>query len=500
VVSQAIKNYFSVMDLRQRQTNNIALIIFWSQFSAFALNTILILFLTRPLLNHGLGFSQAKAYAFIGITQATSYLIPVFGGLMADQILGLRRSILLGTILLACTYLFVMLSGYTLSSYGDRLFIAAYAMIPAANSLLMGTSSGMVSHIYSNDAVKAKSALTLYYMVVNIGALVATLVAPALMNSRFGPLSVLTVAFIGKSLAALNFAKRYSLYDNVIMGKDKEGMSKKSILQLIAYITTIYIFTLVAYSYVNLANIMISVGCVIGILWFFIKTWALTGLKRTKQMIAILLIIEAVFFFVIYNQMNSTLVLFAKYNSDLQLLGFTISPAHYQILNPLLIIALGMQLPRFYRKFPRFSIPYQFSAGTALAGAALLMLAFAAEQSSNGLINGNFIGLAYVFITLAELWVSAVGLSMIGLYCDSSGVAFAMGVWYLASSLSNTISGRLGAFVAIPNNITSPVETLPLYQQYYFVMGCVALGLGLIMLFIAWGVKVRLGKKGVVLN
>ena len=79
MVSQAIKNYFSVMDLRQRQTNNIALIIFWSQFSAFALNTILILFLTRPLLNHGLGFSQAKAYAFIGITQATSYLIPVFG-------------------------------------------------------------------------------------------------------------------------------------------------------------------------------------------------------------------------------------------------------------------------------------------------------------------------------------------------------------------------------------------------------------------------------------
>ncbi|WP_419420933.1 peptide MFS transporter [Legionella sp. D16C41] len=478
---QAIKNYLPSTDLRQQQTNNIVLITFWSQFSVYALNTVLILFLTRPLLEHGLGYNQAKAYAFVGITQATGYLMPVIGGFMADHILGLRRAILLGSIMLALAYLLVMLSGYTLTSFGDKLFIAAYALIPATNSLLMGTASGLVSHIYSDDAIKAKSAMTYYYMAINVGALLATIIAPALLESTYGPLSILTIAFIGKSLAALNFAKRYSLYNNVIYGRDKLPMLTRSKLQLAIYILGIYIFTLLAYSYVYLASIIIGVGCAAGILAFFITTIRLPNQARLKQLIALILVIEAIIFFIIYNQMNSTLILFAEHNSNLKLLNFHVSPAHYQLLNPLLIIVLGLQLPRFYRRFPKFTIPYQFAMGTLLAGFALLVMTFAALTAQNGYVNGNYIGLTYIIITLAELWVSAIGLSMIGLYCDSQNLAFAMGVWYLACSLSNAISGRLAEMVAIPKNALSAIETLPIYTHYYFWMGCCALILGVLM-------------------
>ena len=113
----------SKLVLRQQQTKNIVLITFWSQFSSYALNTILILFLTRSSLASGLGYSQKQAYAFLGITQATAYLMPILGGYVADQILGVRRSILIGSLLLACSYLCVMLSGYTIT-YSDNLFIA----------------------------------------------------------------------------------------------------------------------------------------------------------------------------------------------------------------------------------------------------------------------------------------------------------------------------------------------------------------------------------------
>ncbi len=98
MIYQTIKNYFTHWDTRQQQTNNIVLITFWSQFSSYALNTVLILFLTRPLLTHGLGYTQEKAYAFIGISQATGYLMPILGGFMADKVLGIRRAILLGSI------------------------------------------------------------------------------------------------------------------------------------------------------------------------------------------------------------------------------------------------------------------------------------------------------------------------------------------------------------------------------------------------------------------
>lgn len=96
MVYQALRAYLPEWDRRQLQSNNIILITFWSQFSVYALNTVLILFLTRPLLAHGLGYDQAKAYAFIGISQATGYLMPILGGFMADKVLGIRRAILLG--------------------------------------------------------------------------------------------------------------------------------------------------------------------------------------------------------------------------------------------------------------------------------------------------------------------------------------------------------------------------------------------------------------------
>lgn len=499
MISQEVNNYVPELDLRQQQTNNIIFITFWSQFSVYALNTILVLFLTRPVWSQGLGYSQAKAYAFIGVAHATGYLMPMLGGYMADNVIGIRRSILLGSIMLACAYLLIMLSGYTVSSLGDTLFIAAYAFIPATNSLLMGTSSSMVSHIYSDDAIKAKSAMTYYYIAINVGALLATLIAPLLLESRFGPLSILTIAFIGKSIAALNFSKRYSIYNNVIWGKDQAKLAKSGIFRLIAYIVVIYLLTLFAYSHVYIASSIIASGCVLGIIWFLRKTLLLKDLVRNKQMIALLLIIEAVVFFVIYNQMNSTLILFAENNSDHNLFGLTVSPAHYQILNPLLILAIGSQLPRFYKMFPRFTIPYQFAAGTLLSGIALLAMAFAAHGAAHGIVNGNYIALTYILISIAELWVSAIGLSMVGLYCDKNSIAFAMGVWYLASSLAHAISGRIAAWVAIPNTIHSPLESLPYYQDYYFSLGMSAIGLGAIMYLFAYILQKIMRRRGIIL-
>lgn len=481
MISQAIRSCFPEVNLRQHQTNNIIFITFWGQFAVYALNTVLILFLTRPLLQQGLGYSQAKAYAFVGVTQAMGYLMPILGGFMADNVVGIRRSILLGSVMLALAYLLIMLSGYSVPSLGDKLFIAAYALVPATNSLLMGTASAMVSHVYSDDAIKAKSAMTYYYLAINVGALLATIIAPSLLDSRYGPLSVLTLAFIGKSLSALNFAKRYSIYDTIVWGKDIRKMSGKNTIRLISYILVIYALTLYAYSHVFIASTIISLGCSLAIFWFLAKTLTLKGEARTKQLIALMLILEAIVFFIIYNQMNSTLVLFAKSNSNHNLLGLGISPAQYQMLNPLLILLIGSQLPRFYQRLPRFTIPYQFAAGTLLASSALLVMAFAASRATNGLVEGNYIALTYLLISIAELWVSAIGLSMIGLYCDARNLAFAMGVWYIASSLANAISGRLAGWVAIPETVHSAEESLVYYQEYYWIMGISALGIGFLM-------------------
>lgn len=490
----------TVATIQRKQTTNVIMITFWSQFASYALNTILILFLTRPLIAHGLGYNQTKAYAFIGISSATGYLMPILGGYMADKVLGVRRSILLSSTLLAFAYLLVMISGLTIQAYDDTLFLMAYALIPAANSLLMGTASAMVSRIYNNEATKAKSAMTFYYMAINVGALLATILAPSLLDSRYGPLSVLAVTFVGKAIAALNFASRYALYDPIIWGKDTHPLSTKALLQVVMYLLILYFGTLFAYSHIAIASIFISVGCLLGLIWFFTQTLLLKGVTRIKQMIALILIIEAIVFFIIYNQMNTTLIMFAKYHSNTHLFGFTLSPAHYQLLNPLLIITVGMQLPRFYRKFPKFSVPYQFACGTLLASFALLLLALAPSTTPNGMISGAYIASTYILITIGELWVSAIGLSMIGLYCDTKTIGFAMGAWYLGCSLSNICSGHIARWVAMPDTVATAFQDISLYQHYYLYMGMIALCISGLMLSIAYYLHKAMRQRNIVLT
>lgn len=488
------------MNRRLKQTSNIIMITFWSQFASYAFNTILILFLTRPIFQHGLGYNQAHAYAFIGVSGATGYLMPILGGYMADSILGIRRSILLGSMMLVCAYLLVMLSGITIPRYGDLLFIAAYALLPASNALLIGTATSMVSKIYADDAVKAKSAMTYYYLSINIGALLAAMIAPELFESRYGPLSVFALTFIGKAIAALNFAYRYKLYDNLVWGKDKQTLRFREYYQLLIFFVLIYGFTLFAYSHINVANITITIGCISGIGFFLIKTCQLPKQARLKQLVAFVLMIESIVFFIIYNQMSTTLVLLAQNNSDRQLLGFTISPAQYQMLNPILIIFLGLLLPRFYRALPKFSIPYQFACGTLLSGIALLLMYVAASKAQAGIVSGQYIAIAYIFISLGELFVSAIGLSMIGLYCEQEGLAFAMGVWLLGSSLASTISGQIARYVAIPETIVSPVESLSIYQHYYLNLGGIACTLSLFMVIIARVIQMILARNEIKLS
>ncbi|KLV35042.1 IraAB [Piscirickettsia salmonis] len=476
-------------DLKQRQVNTVAMITFWSQFAVYTLNTILVLYLTRPLWQDGLGLSEAEAYAFMGVSQAMNYLVPMLGGFMADNIVGVRRSILIGSLLLALAYALVMLSGFFVAEVGAALFIGAYALIPAMNSLLMGTASALVSRIYSDDEARAKGGMTLYYMSINIGALLATIIAPQLLDSKYGPLSIFAVVFIGKALSALNFSWRYRLYNNVIDTLDKNKMKLQQTAKLVGYLTVIYLVTLFAYFNPTVSSYIIGIGCGGGITWFLWVTLRLSGEVRTKQVFAVLLIVEAIVFFVLYNQMNSTLVVFAAHNSDLHMFGLKVAAANFQVVNPVAIIIMGLLLPKFYRRFPGFNIPYQFAAGVMLAGAALLVMWYGCAHAHQSIVSGNYLVLAYFLMTVAELFVSAIGLSMIGLYCDMRMISFAMGAWYLACAMSNVISGQLAQLVALPAEKATALGGIGLYTQYYLAMGGITLLIGFVMFVVAIMIK-----------
>ncbi|APA83129.1 peptide MFS transporter [Francisella tularensis] len=473
-------------DLKSKQSFTIAAITFWGQFATYSFNAILILYLTRSVLDYGIGFSESHAYSFQGIYKAMNYAIIMFGGYIADRYLGLRRSIFWGSLLLAFAYLAVFLSGFMVH-FSDEFFIFAFALVPVCGSLQLGTASAMVSKIYSDNPIHAKSGMTMFYISINLGSLLAYLVAPSLIGYQFGALAVLSVVFIGKLLAIINFSYRYKIYDNVVDEIDKKPMTSIAKKVVLGYLAIVYVFTLICYHYPDYANVVVAVISMFCLLLFLLRTlFFLKDDVRIKQIVGLILIVVAVVFFVIYNQMESTLVMAAKNNSDLLMFGFKVNAASYQIVNPILIIFGGMLLIRIYPMFPRFYIPYQFAVGVLLAAVGLFIMYYGFSIDNNGIVSGNYITLSYVLISISELFVSAIGLSMIGIYCDSKTIGFAMGAWYISSSMANSITGLLNQVVALPKDGVSALESANMYKTYFFDTSLSVMLIGILVLILAY--------------
>lgn len=473
-------------DIKTKQSFTIAAITFWGQFATYSFNAILILYLTKSVMDYGIGFSESHAYSFQGIYKAMNYAIIMLGGYIADKYLGLRRSIFWGSLLLAFAYFAVFLSGFTVH-ISNEFFIFAFALVPVCGSLQLGTASAMVSKIYSEDPVNAKSGMTMFYISINLGSLLAYMVAPSLIGYKFGALAVLSIVFVGKLLAIANFSYRYKMYDNVVDDIDKKPMTITAKKVVLGYLAIVYIFTVICYHYPDYANVVVAGMSMLCLAVFFLRTmFFLDGNVRVKQIIGLILIIVAVVFFVIYNQMESTLVMAAKNNSDLMMFGFSVSPAKYQMVNPILIIFGGLVLIRIYPMLPRFYIPYQFAVGVLLASLGLFVMYYGFSHDINGIISGNYITLSYVLISISELFVSAIGLSMIGIYCDSKTIGFAMGAWYISSSMANSITGLLNQVVALPKDGVSAVESANIYKDYFFNTSAVVMAIGVLTFVVAF--------------
>lgn len=484
--------------LIRSQVFNVTTITFFGQFASYSIMSIFILFLTLPMAKDGLGMTEEQAYEFMGVTQAIGYMMPIIGGFIIDKYLGIRRGITLGICLLAVAYFLVYLGSSHVHDYGTQAFIMAYALIPAVNAMVGSPSSALVSRIYKGDEVGSKSGMTYFYMAINVGSLIGIAVAPMFMNSQYGVMSVLAIVVLGKAAAALNFIAKRKIYDNVVDDLDKQPMTMARLLPVVAYLVGGYVIAYTAYLNPYISTYLIGLGCTVGILAFCIRTMLLKGADRTKQLVAAFLILVAIVFYVLYNQMATTMVMFTKNNTDFTILGLTLAPAQFQLINPLVILAIGSMLPKFYSRFVRFTIPYQFAVGVILAGMAMLVLWLGASSGyETGIASGNYVGLSYFVVTIAELFVSAVGLSMIGLYCHPRMIAFAMGAWYLASSMSNLISGQLGKLVAVPKGSSDKIHSIHAYGDFFYSMGMTAVVVGILLCGVMYFLHRSLASKGI---
>lgn len=237
--------------------------------------------------------------------------------------------------------------------------------------------------------------------------------------------------------------------------------------------------------------LMYIIGAIILVI-YLLEIAKLQGKERTKMIVSLVLIIEALIFFILYMQMPTSLNFFAIHNVHHDLFGISIQPESFQTLNPIWIVIASPILAFIYNHLGSqkrdLSMPMKFAVGMVLCSLAFLVLPLAIKTANaQGIISSYWLIISYGFQSVGELLVSGLGLSMIAQMVPSRLRGFLMGAWFLSTSFAAIIAGHIASLAGAPvqSGPVNPLETLPVYSHVFMEIGVWSGVVAVIMLITA---------------
>ncbi len=467
----------------------------WERFSYYGMRAILILFMTTPAAQEGLGLTTATAGAVYGIYTAGVYLLTLPGGWLADNFLGQRKAVWYGGICIMIGHLILAIPG------SPGVFFMGLAFVAIGTGLLKPNISTIVGDLYPEGGARRDAGFSIFYMGINLGSFIGQLVVPivATYNWHLG----FGVAAIGMLFGLIQFRLRQDRLGEIgITPKAKEelatnelpstGNKSLGILFAVALIALIAILQFANVIDVTTATgIAQSVGIVIvsvtlSYFAYILIAGGLTGDEKKRVGVIFLLFIGAAIFWSGFEQAGSSLSLFARDYTDRFLFGWEIPAGSVQSINPLMIIIfapiVGALWLRLAARNLNPSAPLKFAFGLILVGVGFLAMVFAAQIATQGGKAGLFwLVLTYFLHSIGELTLSPVGLSATTKLAPKRYVGQLMGIWFVATSLGNLIAGLYAG-----NFDPSNVQQMP---SLFMSVVMVTVGAGLVFLVISPFVK-----------
>lgn len=372
---------------------------FWERFSYYGMRAILVLYMVAPLDQGGLGYDVAKATGIYGTYTMLVYLTALPGGWIADRFLGARLTVFIGGIIIA-------LGHFSMALPSLPSFYTGMALIIAGTGLLKPNITTMVGALYSQDDPRRDGGFSLFYMGINLGAMLAPLVCSYLgqridWHLGFAAAGVGMVLGLGQYVA---HRKRLASVGNRPQRK--------------------------AASATNASRSPL-----------------------TRQEINRLLVIAVLFFFSIlfwtaFEQSGSSFNLFADRHVNTTVYGFNFPSGWFQSVNSFFILALA---PLFSWLWIRWgdrqpSSPAKFSLGLLFLGVGMVIVAVATSFIGSGKVSPWWLVAVYFIHTVGELCLSPVGLSTVTRLAPARIVGLMMGVWFLSVSLGNKLAGWVAGF------------------------------------------------------
>lgn len=432
---------------------------FFERFGYYGFNYISIYFYISKL-----GFSEATATTLMGGFAALTYVFNAVGGYVADNVLGIKRTMFTGAAFL-CTGYSILAIG---SNISPQFVYIALTTIIIGSCLFKPAPTNLIASIYSHDPKLLDSTYTLFYMSINMGSFCASLMIPYL-SKTYGYTPALLLCSAGLFSGILYNIKNYSsikAIDNAV------GHAKIEIKKLLPFVFTLiagFLFTLTMLQNDSYINWLLTIGAAIIFSTFIWQTIREENPEyRKKMMVAFILLLYAVVFFVIYQQKNTSFMLFNKHHVNLNFLGWEINPQTVPgLLNTGGIILLSPLFAKMYRKLGDrdLALPFKFALGLALSSSAYgLLYLVCANTDPLGKVSFAWEILAIsFFFSSAELLISALGVSLMAQLVPQRMRGFAMGTWFITSALGI----KLGTYVAslVANKKAGVVATYTAAEQ-----------------------------------
>ena len=415
----------------------------WERFSYYGMRALLILYMTASVIDGGFAFDDAKAYGIYGAYGALVYLTPLIGGFFADKLVGFRKAIVWGAILMAIGQFTLFLSG----NANEISFYIGLAVLVVGNGFFKPNISSMIGRFYEEGDKRRDGAFTLFYMGINMGAFLAPLTCGAIGENEGWQYGFLT-AGIGMVIGYLVFVwgSKQGIYEDVGNGPDVEldkpiipGLSNK-MLPAVATVTMIILAsTLIVYNDIVDIILVLLAALVIGYLLYEAGKMELQA-KQRIWVVVVLLFFTTVFW-TFFELAGSALSLFTARNVDRSLFGYEIKTTFFQSFNPLFIMLFAPIFSWVWIKLSNANkepaAPYKFGMGLVLLGLGFLALNLGGASATAGMIPAMFMVLLYLLHTIGELTLSPVGLSLVTKLSPRHMVGFLMGIWLLSSSLAH---------------------------------------------------------------
>jgi len=424
---------------------------FWERFAFYGIRWALVLYIVAQF-HGGSATGEASANQTYGAYLALVYAAAIFGGYVADRIIGYQRSILVGAVIMA-TGLFLI------AMPEEHLFKLGLATVIAGNGLFKPNISTMVGKLYAVGDERRDSGFTLFYMGINLGAMFAPLVTGWLAERMFGgtpDLPAYKVVFIASGVGMLLslvwfWFGRAQLHGIGRPPEGAEGLGRVLMTVIGAAIAIPVVYFLLAMGASALQWILTAMFVGLGVM-LLIEGVREGKVSRDKTIAMLIIFTFNVLFWMFFEQAGSSFNFLADKIVNREFGGWTFPVAWFQSVNSIAIITLAPVLAWLWVKMGRAnpSIPRKFGLGLIFNSLAFLLLMFALSSlvSDVGKIPFWTLFMVYVIQSIGELCLSPIGLSMTTKLAPTKLVGFAMGGWFLSTGIGNNLSGIFASHVS----------------------------------------------------